>query len=201
MLRFYSIFLICLSFALTGCLPVFFTAATTSTLAAAKDRSIGSAIDDVKIATRIKTAFIKNNFKELYTKIKVEVLQSRVLFTGSVDKEEDIVTAVKIAWDQPDVTEVINELTVDKKSNHFDLLQYTKDTMITSQIKSKVFVHRDIKFINYTVITVNNIVYLFGIAKSEEELEKVSNIASKIRGVEKVISHVKLKEVKPDVQE
>ena len=195
MLKYYFIFL---SFMLTGCLPVLFTAGATSTLAVAKDRSIGTAIDDAKISTMIKASFIKNNFKELYTKIKVEVLQARVLLTGSLDKEEDIVTAVKIAWDQPYVQEVINELKVDNKSSHFDLLQYTKDTMITSQIKSRVFLCREIKFINYTVITLNNTVYLFGMSKSEEELEKVTDIASKIKGVEKVVSHVKIQEIKPD---
>ena len=94
------------------------------------------------------------------TKIKIEVVQGRVLLTGTIDKEEDAVKAVEIAWNQKDVTEVINELKVDKNSRHFDLLQYTRDTMITSQIKSKTFVNRDIKFVNYTVITINDVVYL-----------------------------------------
>jgi osmotically-inducible protein OsmY len=200
MFRYYCAFFIFLPFLLTSCLPVVFTAATTSTLAAAKDRSIGSAIDDTKIAASIKASFIKNNFKELYTKIKVEVLQSRVLLTGTVNKEEDTVTAVKIAWEQQYVKEVINELKVDEKSSHFDLLQYTKDTMITSQIKSKLFLCREIKCVNYTVITLNNIVYLLGIARSESELEKVTDIASKVKGVEKVISHATIKEKRPDIE-
>lgn len=193
MLRIY--FLLSLILTLTGCLPVIFTAATTSTVVLAKDQPVGSTIDDAKISASIKATFLKNNFKELYTKISVKVVQGRVLYTGMVDKEEDIVTAVQIAWNQPHVKEVINELKVDKKSNHFDLLQYTKDTMITSQIKSKMFADRAIKAVNYTVITMDGVVYLFGAARSEEELEKVADIAAKIKGVEKVISHVKIQEV------
>jgi hypothetical protein len=84
---------------------------------------------------------------------------------------------------------------VDKNSRHFDLLQYTRDTMITSQIKSKTFVNREIKFVNYTVITINDVVYLFGIARSQEELEKVANIASNVYGVQKVVSHVKISDI------
>lgn len=180
---------------LTGCcFPAIFTAATSSTIAAAKDQSISETIDDIKISTKIKASFIKNNFRELYTKIKVEVEQGRVLLTGIIDKKEDALKAVELVWDIEGVREVINELIIDKKSDHFDLVQYTKDAMITSQIKARTFVNRDIKWVNYTIITVNNIVYIFGLVRSEEELEKVTSIASQINGVERVVCHVKIKE-------
>ncbi|MDN3030890.1 MAG: BON domain-containing protein [Candidatus Tisiphia sp.] len=188
--------IIILSFILTGCLPAIFTAATSSTIAVAKDQSITETIDDVKISAKIKASFIKNSFRELYTKIKVEVEQGRVLLTGIIDKKEDALKAVELVWDVTGVSEVINELIIDKKSDHFDLVQYTKDAMITSQIKARLFIKRDIKWVNYTIITVNNIVYIFGIARSEEELEMVTSIASQINGVERVICHVKMKETK-----
>ena len=44
-------------------------------------------------------------------------------------------------------------------------------------------------------LTINDIVYLFGIARSEEELEKVASIASNISGVQKVVSHVKVQKL------
>ncbi len=188
--------IIILSFILTGCLPAIFTASTSSTIAAAKDQSIAETIDDVKISAKIKASFIKNSFRGLYTKIKVEVERGRVLLTGIIDKKEDALKAVELVWDVTGVSEVINELIIDKKSDHFDLVQYTKDAMITSQIKARLFIKRDIKWVNYTIITVNNIVYIFGIARSEEELEMVTSIASQINGVERVICHVKMKETK-----
>ena len=123
-------------------------------------------------------------------------MRGRVLLTGAVDKEEEAITAVEIAWDQQGVEEVINELKVDKNSAYFDLGQYTRDVFITSQIKSKTFMDRDIKFVNYTVVTVNDIVYLFGISRSEDELQKVAEIASNIHGVKKVVSHVKINAAK-----
>jgi len=184
-----SIFLL---FILSGCLPVIFTGASASALSFAKDRTASETLTDQRIATAIKAKFIKDGFKDLYSKIKVEAVQGRVLFTGLVSKDEDAITAVQIAWDQRDVVEVINELKVDESSNNFDLFQYTRDSLITSQIKSKLFINRDVKFINYTIITLNDEVYLFGIARSDEELEKVAEIASNIHGVKKVISHVKV---------
>jgi osmotically-inducible protein OsmY len=124
-----------------------------------------------------------------------------VLYTGLIDKEEDMINAVQIAWDQEGVVEVVNELKVDKNSGKFDIVQYTRDTMITSQIKSKTFLDRSIKFVNYTVITVNDVVYLFGIARSEEELQKVATIASNVNGVQKVVSHVRLGDYTPKTTE
>lgn len=179
-------------FLLSGCLPTIFAGAAGTTMEFAKDRPAGDTLTDVRISTAIKGAFFKNNFRNLYSKIKIEVVQGRVLFTGDIDKEEDAITAVQIAWSHEGVTEVINELKVNKSSNKFNIVQYTRDALITSQIKSKIFMNRDIKFVNYTVITINDVVYLFGIARSEEELEKVASIASNISGVQKVISHVKV---------
>jgi osmotically-inducible protein OsmY len=196
MKKFYSniIILILPIFLLSGCLPTLFVGAASSTLEFAKDRPAGDTLTDVRISTAIKGAFIKNNFRNLYSKIKIEVVRGRVLYTGNIEKEEDAITAVQIAWNQQGVNEVINELKVDKNSNKLNIVQYTRDALITSQVKSKTFMNREIKFVNYTVVTINDVVYLFGIARSEEELEKVANIASNIRGVKKVVSHVKVQE-------
>ena len=141
---------------------------------------------------------MRNNFKQLYTKIKIEVNAGRVLMTGGVDSNDDILKAVEIVWSVKGVKEVINELTMDKNSDRFDLVQYTKDGMITSQIKTKVFLDRSIKSINYTILTINDVVYILGTARSLEELEKVTNIASQVNGVVKVVSHARIVEKTKD---
>ena len=184
--------IMCMSVMLSGCLETMFAGTAGTVLEFAKDRPAGDTMTDVRISTSIKGEFIKKNFRDLYTKIKIEVVQGRVLFTGVIENEQDSITAIQIAWNQEGVNEVINELKVNKNSGKFNLVQYTRDTMITSQIKSKTFMNRDIKFVNYTVITLTDIVYLFGIARSEEELEKVAAIASNVHGVAKVVSHVRV---------
>ncbi|WP_017443007.1 BON domain-containing protein [Rickettsia gravesii] len=183
---------IALFFSLSACLPAIFTAATTTGIVASKDQPMSETLNDSRISASIKADLVKNNFRDLGTKIKVEVSQGRVLLTGNIQKESDALKAVEIAWNQKSVKEVINELKVSKNSNHFDLAQYTKDSMITTQIKAKNLVRKDIKFANYTILTIDNIVYLFGVARSEEELEKLASIASKIKGVEKVVCYAKI---------
>ena len=48
--------------------------------------------------------------------------------------------------------------------------------------------------VNYSVETVNGIVYLIGIAQDEGELTRVTDYARNIGGVVKVVSHVRMKE-------
>lgn len=182
-----------ISFALSGCLETAFGGATATTLSFAKDRPAGDTLTDIKISARIKGELIKGHFKKIYSRVTIEVVQGRVFLAGIVEKEEHMLTAIQVAWNQQGVNDVINEMKVDENSGSFDFVQYTRDTLITSQIKSKMIVDRDIKAINITVITIRDIVYLFGIARSEEELEKAASIAANVNGVKKVVSHVQVK--------
>jgi len=193
--------LLILSLMLQSCMPVLFGAAAGTTIAVAKDRSVGSAIDDATISAKIKKEFIARGFRDLYTKIDVEVMNGRVMYTGNVQTEEDAIKAVEIAWNQHGVKEVLNELQVDKNSSYFDTTQFSRDAWITSQIKTRTIMNRDIKFVNYTVITSKAVVYIFGIARSEGEMEKVASIAAETKGVEKVVSHVKLREAENESRE
>ncbi len=188
-----SVIAICsLSICLQGCMPTIFAGTAGSAMEFAKDRPAGDTLTDIRISTRIKAELVKENFKHIYSRITIEVVQGRVFFAGLVEKDEYYLMPVQIAWQQEGVVDVINEIKVDQSSANFNLVQYTRDTLITSQVKSKIFIDRDIKFVNITVVTINDVVYLFGIARSEEELQKIGKIASSTRSVKKVVSHVKI---------
>jgi osmotically-inducible protein OsmY len=190
-----NILLLSISCLLSSCVPAIFGgAAVGTTVIAAKDRTAGEAMTDIKISAGIKKSFISKGFHDLYKKIDVHVMEGRVLYTGTVANEEDIMTAIDIAWSQNSVTEVVNELNVSENSNYFDTAEFTRDSWITSRIKTKTILERDIKFINYTIVTAKAVVYVFGIARSQEELDKVLNIAAEIKGVQKVVNHTRLKE-------
>jgi osmotically-inducible protein OsmY len=92
-------------------LPALFGgAAISGAVVAAKDEKAGDKFEDIKISAGIKKSFIAKGFRDLYTKISVNVTEGRVLYTGTVAKEEDIITVLDIAWEQNGVKEVINEL-------------------------------------------------------------------------------------------
>ena len=167
-----------------------FTATTTAGMALAKNRTVGDTIDDVTIATKIKKAFLTEGFTSLYAKINTEVMQGRVLYTGSVETEEDMMQAVEIAWRQQGVKEVVNELTIEDYRSKMP--QYLKDSYITTLVKTKIIANRNIRAVNYTIVTHRNTVYLFGVARSEEELQTAADLAAQVSGVEKVVSHIRI---------
>lgn len=183
-----------LNFILSGCYPAVFAAATTSGVVASQERSVGDAIDDTTIWTKINKELAKQGFKELFTKIDIKVDEGRVLLTGFVENEEDALKAVEICWEQPRVKEVVNEIKVDAESSRLNPIRYAKDTWISSQVKGKIFLDKNIKYVNYTFVIFDSVVYLFGVARNAEELEKVADIASQVKGVERVVSHVRLKD-------
>ena len=175
--------------ALTACAaPGIVAGAATAGLAVAQERSIGTVIDDTAIELQIQHYLLQAS-DGLFIRVGIEVHEGRVLLTGVVPAPDDRVEAVRQAWQVNGVLEVINEVQV---TNRAGITDYLRDVKITSQLRFKMLRDRDISDVNYTVETVNGIVYLMGIARSRPELDKVTTHARNIAGVQKVFSHVRL---------
>ena len=113
--------------------------------------------------------------------------------TGAVDKTENRIDAVRIAWNVSGVREVLNEIQVRDKS---DLLDAARDQLITADLSATITVDKRIKSINYSIETVNGTVYLMGIAQDQAELDRIRNHARQIRYVRRIVSHVRIKGAK-----
>ena len=175
--------------ALTACAaPGIVAGAATAGLAVVQERSIGTVIDDTAIELQIQHYLLQAS-DGLFIRVGIEVHEGRVLLTGVVPAPDDRVEAVRQAWQVNGVLEVINEVQV---SDRAGIVNYLRDVKITSQLRFQMLRDRDISDVNYTVETVNGIVYLMGIARSRPELDKVTTQARNIAGVQKVISHVRL---------
>ena len=164
-------------------------AAATTGIAVAQERTVGDAVDDTTTQVNIKALLLKED-ERLFRKVGVEVLEGRVLLTGAVPTPDDRVRATMVAWKSGGVREVINELQVTDKTS---LVNYAKDSWITTQLRTKMLTDSEIFDINYSVETVNGAVYLLGIARNQPELDRVTNYARNIAGVTKVVSHVRIK--------
>lgn len=186
----YALILISL-FALTGCPAAVVTGGGVAATTVAQERTVGNAVDDTGLYLAIKTKFLESDVNNLLAKVGVEVIEGRVLLTGQVPKPEDAIQAITLTWQVDGVREVINELQVQDKSS---LTDYAKDVWITTQVKSKLLITKNIRSINYSIETVNAEVYLMGIAQSDTELQQVVQISRTISGVKRVISHVRLKD-------
>lgn len=175
--------------ALSGCAGAVVGAGATAGVAVAQERSVGSAIDDTGIQLEINRRFLEKS-DSLFTDVDLSVVEGRVLMTGDVSLPDHRIEAARLAWSVNGVREVLNELQVDDRSS---ILSLAKDAWVTTQLRVRMAGDTDILDINYTVETVNGVVYLIGIAQDATELERVTNHARTIANVKKVVSHVQLK--------
>ena len=172
----------------SGCTTLVSAGATLG-VAAVQERGIKVRAEDLKTEALILKQFIKTGLK-LTATIGVEVYEGRVLLTGASKNTGITDQAIKLAWKIDGVKEVINEIQVGRSSN---VSNFAQDAWITAQIKSNMTFDTSIYSINYTIETVNNTVYLIGIAQNKSEHARVKQHASQIKFVNNVISHVRIK--------
>lgn len=176
---------------LAGCVPLAIGGATETAVLVAQERSVGNAVDDASILLQIKNLYAKHDYKDLLGNVEIKVVEGRVLLTGNVDKSDSQIEAVKLAWQIGGVKEVINEIQINDKSG---FMNYAKDVWVSTQVRARLLFGKDIHNINYSVITVNQVVYLMGIAQNQEELNRATNVASATSYVQRVVSYVRLKD-------
>jgi len=183
--------LLMLPMLLSGCVQAILATVAEVGLSVAQERTVGDAVDDAGIMLQIKEAYLQKDVNELTTAVSIEVIEGRVFLTGSVHDPATRINAVRLAWQPKGVKEVINEIQVSKNRG---LKQIATDNSISSQISGKMLLNEDIKSINYSIETVNQIVYVMGIAQNMDESELVTDIARTVKGVKSVVSHVRLKD-------
>jgi osmotically-inducible protein OsmY len=180
-------------FLTTSCVETVVIGAASTGVVLTQEKSVKDTKDDLMIEAKIDQKFIEAGLKNPANKIGVTVDEQRVLLTGAVDDEKMISKANDIAWKVKGVKEVIDEIQFNQKKTAFGAIgNYFADSAITVQINSKFVFDKRITAANFEVITINKIVYLFGVAKSQREMSAANEIAAKIVGVKKVISHIRL---------
>lgn len=194
--------LVLISTQLANCTPItLFGGVTGSGATLSKEKTLGSSVDDYNIWTKIKASFLQHH-KEIdgiLTSVSVEVSEGRVLLTGTVPTAENRLEVLKLVWEQAGVREVINEI---KLTDEVDagIKKYGSDTWITTQVKSKMLLNKEVRSINYNIETINGTVYILGIAKTETEAEAIKDIVENIKGVDKFTSYIRIKTQK-DIKE
>ena len=185
---------------LAACSPagVAVGAGATAGVAGFQERGFGGAIEDSRIRIQINDLWLKED-EVLYRKAGLQVQNRRVLVTGVMPSEEMRAKTIELAWQADGVKEVINEVQIGDGS----FGDYTQDTWISTQLKADLLLDAEVSSINYSIQTVRGVVYIIGIAQSDQELQRVLNHARGLANVRKVVSYVQVKTEprEPDLQE
>ena len=151
-------------------------------------RTIGMQIDDT-IMQKNLSARLALSDKKYFLSIRSEVLDGRIFLSGKVDNAEEKIKITKMAWETKGVRSVKNAITIKGQSNFKNT---AKDILITSQLRTALILNKKTKARNYTLETINQNIYIFGIAMDREEKQQVINEASKIYDVKEIYPSIYL---------
>lgn len=184
--------LIASAFLLTSCFPAVIGSGATVVTSAAKEKGVTGTWSDSQISVALK-AKIYNYDRDAHRRVGINVQNGEVLLTGTLPNQEQVDKVEQLAWQVQGVKRVINHVGV-TTDDGLNIKEGSKDSWITTQIKTNLLFEGDIKSINYSIKTVSSIVHVMGIAQNQAELDKVLKIARNTKGVKKVVSYVQIKE-------
>ena len=151
-------------------------------------RTIGMQIDDT-IMQKNLSARLALTDKKYILSIQSEVLDGRIFLSGKVNDPEEKIKITKMAWETKGVRSVKNAIAIKGQSN---FRSTAKDILITSQLRSALIFNKKTKARNYTLETINQNIYIFGIAMDIEEKKEVLNEAEKIYDVKDIYPSIYL---------
>ena len=176
---------------LPGCAGVLLGSGGVAGLAVAQERPMERGVQDVAIASELRSAYLQAQFDDLFLSISVLVVEGRVLLTGTVRSEELRTTAVELAEAMDGVVEVLDEIQV---AQDYGFLRRLDDTWISTEIRARLVGSFGSEQIDFWTTTHNAVVYLVGIAENEAEVRQVTEIARNVKGVAKVVNYILLRD-------
>ena len=149
-------------------------------------RTLGTQIDD-SIMQKNLIARLTLTEKKYLVKISVKVLDGRIFLGGKVDEPEEKLKITKIAWETKGARSVKNNIRIKEK---FSLKNITKDVLITSQLRTALILNKNIKSANFSINTINQKTYIFGIAHSEDEKREIIQEAKQIVDLKELVTSI-----------
>ena len=182
-------FLLLIGLILSGCIGVSSSGIFGTGVSVALDpRSVGTQIDDSIMQKNLSARIILMDKKYIIS-VKSKVLDGRIFLTGKIDGPEEKLKLTKLAWETTGVRSVRNDI---KIKEEFNFKQSAKDILITSQLRTALILNKNIKATNYQIDTYKKKIYIYGIAITSDEKDKVIKEAKEILDVEDVIASILL---------
>jgi osmotically-inducible protein OsmY len=177
---------------LCACSPVGTAVGVGATVVnmAMEERGLIHAVNDDAIWLGINNRLYAND-RQLFEKVSLQVHEGRVLLSGYVQKPEDRVEALKLAWMSDGVREVNNQIRIGPS---LDLADYAEDAYLIQRLRLVYLVDEGIRANNFSVDCIRSTVYLVGVAQDQAELQRAIDHARDIPYVQNVVADVRLKD-------
>lgn len=178
---------------LSGCATAIVGAAGATAVTATQERSFGEALDDAAVSNEIKSKLLANGGM---SEVDVEVAAGVVLLSGRVWTPELRLKAESLAWSVRRADDVANEIRVEAPGGFF---ANASDELISTRVRARLLGSSSVQANNFNVETYGGTVYLLGVARNTRELEQAAEEASKVGGVNQVVSYVRLRNERGEI--
>lgn len=169
---------------LSGCAPVVVGgAAATGAVVATDQRTTGTLVEDQAIELKIKNAILSDKALNEQSHVNVTSFNTNVLLTGEASTEAARNKVIDIAKRTEKVSHVFNEIAIAAPSA---LLSRSSDTLLTTNVKTRMLANENIKGNSIKVVTEAGVVYLMGLV-SRHQGDLAAQLTSQVSGVQKVV--------------
>jgi len=149
-------------------------------------RTLGTQIDDSIMQKNLITRLTLSE-KKYFVKVSVKVLDGRIFLGGKVDQPEEKLKITKMAWETKGARSVKNNIAIKQK---FSFKNTAIDILITSQLRTALILNKNIKAANFNIDTINQKIYVFGIAHDDNEKKEIIQEAKEIVDVEEIVTSI-----------
>lgn len=149
-------------------------------------RTLGTQIDDSIMKKSLQARLGLANKKYLI-KLSVKVLDGRIFLGGKVDEHEEKLKITKMAWETKGARSVKNNIVIKKK---FSFKNTALDILITSQLRTALILNDNVKAANFSIDTISQKTYIFGIAHDENEKKEIIQEAKQIVDLKELVSSI-----------
>ena len=95
-----------------------------------------------------------------------------------------------MVWDVEGVREIVNEIEIGNRST---LKDYASDLWISTQARAVAAKTIGLKALTYNFETIQGKIYIAGITKKSDQLEKLVSALKNIKGVSEIVNYVIIK--------
>ena len=184
-----SIFLLIIVLSLQSCAgPIIGGVGAIAFSSSAQEKGLGTSINDKVVYVKLRNA-IYDWSPSVAEKISISVNDGSILVTGILKDVDTKIELTKVIWGVSGIKEVNNKVQISETNN---LKNIAKDLASLGEIKAKLMASKKLNSLNFSIDVVNHIVYISGIASSEEEIAIVTQIAQEARFVKEVQNFVKI---------
>jgi len=178
--------------ALAGILAVTLAACGESTESASgktRNSSLGDAIDDTVVTTRIKSALMANPEINSYD-FKVSTREGEVLLSGFVDSQAQLDLALDTVRAVEGVKTVKNNVAL--KIGSATLGNKVDDGITTARVRAALLADSSIKSLDIRVVTRLETVQLSGFVTNQQQMDRAMQLAAAVQGVRQVSNEMRI---------